>query len=68
MVRTGTIKLKKRSISFWIPRPFYQRVIVDGPFVGALVSAGALKIQISLSKINFDQKHFFYHLDNFYEK
>ena len=59
----GTGKISKWSVCFWILGPLWQRVIVDGRFFCVLVSAGALKVEISLSKIdfrwNFDQKHYF---------
>ena len=52
----GTGKISKWSVCFWISGPVCQRNIVDGRFFGVLVSAGALKVQISLSKISFRSK------------
>ena len=56
----GKGKISKWSVCFWISGSVCQRNIVDGRFFWALVSAGALKVQISLSQISFrstfDQK------------
>ena len=64
MVRTGTRKTKKWSVCFWILGVKCRRVIVDGWFCDVFVSAGALKVTISVPQVNFcsnfDQKHFFW--------
>ena len=52
----GKGKTSKWSVCFWISGPVCQRNIVDGRFFGVLVSAGALKVQISLSQISFRSK------------
>ena len=56
MMRSATGKKTKWSVCFWISGPVCQRNIVDGRFFGVLVSAGALKVQISLSQISFRSK------------
>ena len=52
--RTG--KIPKWSVCFWISGPVCQRNFVDGRFFSVLVSAGALKVQISLLQISFRSK------------
>ena len=52
----GTGKTLKLSVCFWIFGPVCQRNIADGRLFCVLVSAGALKVQISLSQISFRSK------------
>ena len=63
MVRTGTRKMQKWSVCFWMLGLKYRRVIVDKRFYDVFVLAKALKVAISILKLhfwwNFDQKHFF---------